>query len=266
MFGHTFYNATIKKHVIVMGTLFNQIYISREDDAGNEVSVIRVPITYGPKDKVLTRRTTDPDLSRPFSSILPFMTFELMKVRYDSARQLPKTGRFVGVASDPDWATRVYNPVPYDFEFQLNVIVKNVEDGLKIIEQIAPFFNPDWTVTVKLLDAPPAVLDIKVLMDPIVPSDNWDAGDYSAPRYVTWTLNFLMQGYLFGPTGKGKIIKSVSTNIGEQLGDPLNTVEVTPGLTSDGKPTSDPSQTVPWSQISWDDDYGYINDVTIGDG
>lgn len=265
MFNHgPFDNQIIRKHAIVLGTMLNQIFIQRKDENGVITSVVRLPIAYGPKDKAIARVLSDPDLTRPFGSILPFMTFDLVRMTYRNEDQLPKVGRFLDNVSgtNKDVATWLRSPTPYDFEFEATIMVKNVSDGWNIIEQIAAWFSPDWTVTVKLLTDPHISLDIKTLLAPIDMKDNWSEGNIEDTRYISWVLTFVMQGYIFGPIIKSKLIKEVDINFGETAGEPVVSVTITPGLDANGSPTSDSSITIPWSQIGWDDDYGEIEEIT----
>jgi hypothetical protein len=247
-----------------MGTLLNQIFIQRTASDGTVTSVTRIPIAYGPKDKTINRYLTDPDLSRPFGSILPFISFELVRVAKRTDDQLSKVLRFVGTTSNKDMASWAHNPIPYDFEFQVHIMVRSVYDGWKIVEQILPWFSPDWTITVKLMNEPQIALDIQTLLDPVDMADSYSEGEYGDTRYVSWTLNFKMKGYLFGPPSKSKIIKSVETHLAVDANNTLATVTVTPGLTANGEPTSNAANSVPASEIDWTDDYGFITEVTDG--
>src|SRR5665213_2067432 len=147
-----FYFSLIKKYVSLFGTLFNDIYVNRTDPTGASIKLIRVPITYSAKQKVLVRIDQDPSISRQSAITLPIMSFEINSVAYDAARKLPSTGKtqVVNVSSTKSLNYQ-YNPVPYNLGFSLYVYVKNAEDASKIIEQILPFFTPDWTPTVSLI-------------------------------------------------------------------------------------------------------------------
>lgn len=275
MFGHTYYHETIRRYVILFGTLFNDIYIKRYDSQGNQTNMIRIPITYGPKDKVLARLNADPNLDRPYSIILPYITFQITNIKYAQDRKLTSTGRQPYLAASKNYSTYVYNPVPYDLEFQMSIIVKNAEDGSKILEQILPFFTPDWTTTIKIIDDPSIIIDVPLVLNTIQSQDNWE-GAIGDRRYLTWTLNFTMRGQLFGPIAKSKIIKKAITNVAfnSNVSTNLTTsyndrrvdeiITVTPGLTANGTPTSNAAESVDYSLIDWNDDYGYIVDVELG--
>ena len=275
MFGHTYYHETIRRYVILFGTLFNDIYIKRYDSTGAQTNMLRVPITYGPKDKVLARLNADPNLDRPYSIILPYITFQITNIKYAQDRKLTTTGRMPYISANKNYATYVYNPVPYDLEFQMSIVVKNAEDGSKILEQILPFFTPDWTTTIKVIDDPVIILDVPLLLNSVQNQDNWE-GSIGDRRYMVWTLNFTMKGQLFGPIAKSKIIKKATTNIAfnSNVSTDLTTsyndrrvdeiVTVTPGLTVNGTPTSNSAESIDYSLIDWNDDYGYVVDIQLG--
>lgn len=241
--------------------MFNQIYIDRTNADGSVASTLRVPIAYGPRDKAIARVTGNPDLDKKFSSYLPFMTFEMPSMRYNGSRHLETIRREKGRTDNKDLAAWVFTPVPYDFTFVLTISVKFADDGTKIIEQIAPYFTPSWTATLKLIDEPIIIKDITVTLKDHTIVDSWQ-GSYDENRTITHTLTFDMQGFLFGPSEKSKIIKVAKTQVGNQ--DSFSaSVTVQPGLTVDGKPTEDINETVPYSEISWDDDFGFITQKDI---
>lgn len=270
MFGQTWYHGSIRRYIILFGTMFNDIYIRRYDAAGNMVKLIKVPITYGPKDKVIARVTQDPNLNRPFAAILPYMSFELNSIQYDGTRKLNTVNQIVNIdPNNKNLARYNYNPVPYNLNFTLSCMVKNAEDGAKIMEQILPFFTPDWTATIRLIDDPEIVVDIPTILNDVQVSDAWE-GNFTERRALTWTLKFTMKGYVYGPTRKSKIIKKAEANIkfklasggNTEIGDTATyfvaeTMTVQPGLTANGQPTSNVAESVPYSEISWTDDYGF---------
>jgi hypothetical protein len=132
---------------------------------------------YGPREKALARVNSDPNLDRPWAAVLPIMTFKLVSFYYDGNRHLNTLNRWIGKRPGPgskNVVPNVFNPVPYTFNFELQVTVKNAADGPKIVEQIAPFFTPDWTATVKLIDDPEVIVDIPTILNPIDLEDTWE--------------------------------------------------------------------------------------------
>ena len=261
MFGQTYYHGSIRKYITLFGTLFNDIYIRRYDAAGNVVKIIKVPITYGPKDKVIARIQADPALNRPFAISLPYMSFELTSATYDTSRKLNTVGQMVHInPGNKNIANYNYNPVPYNLTFQLNIMVKNAEDGSKIIEQILPYFTPDWTASIRIIDSPEIIVDIPTILGTVTSADSYE-GNFTERRALTWTLQFTMKAYLFGPMRKSKIIKIAKTHVGFANEDgtltDYETFTLQPGLTANGEPTSNVSLSVPYSEIDWTQDYGF---------
>lgn len=269
MFGHTFYFSTIRKYVTLFGTLFNDIHITRTDANNTTVALFKVPLSYAPKEKVLARVDADPNIDRPTAITLPRMSFEMIDMTYDTSRKLGTTGR--RVVKDTQSASRLkyqYNPVPYNISFRLYIFVKNAEDGSKIIEQILPFFTPDWTTTVQLIPEMDIRMDIPVVLESVNIEDTYE-GNFDQRRALIWTLDFTLKGYLYGPIKKSGIIKFANTNFyvpqvpdGElptavNVTDVSERVTVRPGLTANGTPTSNVAESVALSVIEADDDFGY---------
>ena len=143
MFGHTFYHGTIRRYVVLFGTLFNDIYLNRPDTTHNQIKSVKVPIAYGPREKVLARLTADPSLDRPTAISLPRISFEITDIQYAPERKMNTIGkRYKKYGEDADIMMYQYNPVPYNINFSMSIIVKNTDDGTRIIEQILPFFTP----------------------------------------------------------------------------------------------------------------------------
>jgi hypothetical protein len=270
MFGHTFYFSTIRKYVTLFGTLFNDIHITRTDANNTTIALLKVPLAYAPKEKVLARVDADPNIDRQTAVLLPRMSFEMVDMKYDTSRKLNTVGR--SVVKDTSSTSRLkyqYNPVPYNLSFRLYIYVKNAEDGTKIIEQILPFFTPDWTTTVQLIPEMGINMDIPVVLESVNIEDSYD-GDFETRRALIWTLDFTLKGYIYGPIKKSGIIKFANTNFyippnvqDGQLQDAVGITDVServgvrPGLTANGTPTSNVAESVALSVIEADDDFGY---------
>ncbi|NBX50866.1 hypothetical protein EBT25_13285, partial [bacterium] len=212
MFGHTFYHGTIRRYVVLFGTLFNDLYINVPDTVHNRIKTVKVPITYSARDKLLARVTADPTLSRP-AIVLPRMGFEMVDMRYDPSRKLNTIGKKLKQDSvDPNTQKYVYNPVPYNFDFRLYIMVKTTEDGTRIVEQILPFFTPEWTATVSIVPDMDITMDIPVVLTSVSHSDGYE-GSVEQDRVITWDLTFTVKGYLFGPISKGGVITLSTTNV-----------------------------------------------------
>lgn len=267
MFGHTFYHDTIRKYVILFGTLFNDITINRQTESNKTVS-IKVPLSYAPKEKMLSRIEGDPNLNRP-AIVLPRMGFEMNTINYASERKLNTVTKHVALDLNDDNKLKYsYMHVPYDFNFTLYIAVKNADDGTRILEQILPFFTPSWTSTVNLIPELGIKLDIPVILNSVTSEDTYE-GNFETRRALTWDLTFTLKGYIFGPVKSGEIIKLANTNfydttvyenIDSAVGDAdvVSSVDVKPGLLANGSPTSNSSLTVSVDQINANDNYGYI--------
>lgn len=265
MFGHTYYHGLLRKYVALFGTLFNDVYLNRTVAATGYESTTKVPISYGPREKTLARLREDPNLDRPAAILLPRMSFEMTNMQYAGSRKLPTINKhYNATGTDNDRLRYTYNPVPYDLSFTLSIIVKNADDGARIVEQILPFFTPEWTTTVELIPDLNLIMDIPTVLNDVQVSDDYE-GDFVERRAIIWTLTFTMKAYFFGPVRRGGVIKFANTNIYTSLtaNDYAVNYNVKPGLTANGQPTSNASLSVETIYINPDDDYGYI--VTITD-
>ena len=252
MFNEIYGHGTLRKYVIFFGTLFNNIWVKRYDNAGALIQTMKVPLKYGPREKFLARLDGNPDLQRPIAIQLPRMTFEMTGLYYDPTRKLSALNRMVAPVPGQEGQTRwQYQPVPYNIDFTLSIMTKNVDDGTYIIEQILPYFNPVWTATLKLNTELDQKHDIPITLDNIVAEDSY-SGDFIERRAVIWTLSFTLKGYFFGPTkqANGQIIREIDLNLrtpGEGItidnANSTNTnyilnVDIRPGQTANGDPVT----------------------------
>jgi hypothetical protein len=220
MFGQVFYHDTIRKYVILFGTLFNDVYINKGDGT-NTTQTIKVPISYGPKQKFLVRLEQDPGINKPVAIQLPRMAFELLDISYAAERKLPTINKIS--VQNPNDASKVsyqYMPVPYDLTFNLHIMVKQARDGTRILEQILPFFTPEWTATLNLDPTMQHRYDIPVVLNSVTSEDTY-TGNFVERRAITWTLSFTLKGYVFGPTRSQKTIKSSGINL-YNVGTPVD--------------------------------------------
>ena len=207
-----FYNSSIRKYVALFGTYFNQLEVRRTSTDGTLEQRQIVPIAYAPYQKVLARLDQDPGLQggaaqdavgntiggRPFAIALPRMSFELTSFTYDAERKVSPTRRVRKTTADEDGGNRrfVYSGTPYNMGFSLYIMAKYNEDAVKILEQVLPFFNPDFTSTVRMIpELEP--LDIPLILNSVNSEDIYD-GDFETRRFVTHTLSFQMKTNLFG--------------------------------------------------------------------
>lgn len=196
MLGTYFYHQIIRKTVVSFGTIFNQIHIKHKDDDGVTLSEMRVPLAYGPRQKFLARIEEQSNLNKPTQITLPRMSFEMNSLQYDVSRKAGVTQTFK--ASDGTNLKKVYLPVPYNIGFELNILTKLNDDALQIVEQILPFFQPSFTITIDLVDSIGEKRDIPVVLESINFQDDYE-GDFSTRRSLIYTLQFTAKTYLFGP-------------------------------------------------------------------
>jgi hypothetical protein len=273
MFGQTWNHNTIRKYIVLFGTLFDSLYITRENSAGETVQTFKVPLSYGPKEKFLARINQDTGLNQPVAMVLPRMSFELITMSYAPDRKMNTVNKtHKAYSADTNQVLYQYSPVPYDFTFQLSVMVKNAEDGTKIIEQILPYFTPEWTASVNLVPDMNGKYDIPIIFNDISSEDTYE-GDFATRRALIHSLTFTVKGYLFGPTRRSEIIKDIDVNIRIPASDasPMvaNTlvnetviINIKPGLTANGQPTSNASLSVAPDEIDLNDNYGFLIDFT----
>lgn len=196
MLGTYFYHQIIRKTVVSFGTLFNDINIRHKDSSGNSISQIKIPIAYGPIQKFLARIEQQPELNKPVAMTLPRLSYEMVSIQYDPSRKAGVTQTFK--ASDGQNLKKVYMPVPYNIGFQLNLISKLQDDSLQVVEQILPYFQPSFNLTIDLIDSIGEKKDIPVVLDTITFTDDYE-GDFSTRRILIYTFNFTVKTYLFGP-------------------------------------------------------------------
>ncbi len=210
MFGNEFYHETIRRYVIVFGTMFNDMVVHRRNNAGAIIKRIKVPIAYGPRAKFLSRIQQDPNLTKPDAISLPRMSFQIAGYNYDGTRKLTTVGQIKTPADQDMKNSSVYNPVPYNIDFELSIYVLNAEDGTMLIEQILPYFTPEWTNTIKLVDDLDLRMDVPLVLNTINTEDTYE-DSYENRRTIIHTLNFTMKGYVFGPVKDKNIINTALT-------------------------------------------------------
>jgi hypothetical protein len=212
MFGTHFYHKLTRKYVVLFGTMFNNItLVKTNQDSGAEIERMKIPITYAPKEKYISRLRSDPDLQRQIQIRLPRLSFELTGMAYDATR---KQNSILKVAKSNSSASgkSSYMHVPYDLSFELNLYARNIDDGTQIIEQILPYFTPDYTVTINPVNSLGVLKDIPITLDSVQYNIEHE-GNFDAIRFITWTLSFTMKVDFFGPVSNPKIIRKVIANI-----------------------------------------------------
>ena len=194
-----FYNEILRRTIISFGTLFNSITIKQTNASDDIVNTIRVPLAYGPTQKFLARLEQSPDLNKPTAMTLPRMSFEFTGLTYDGSRKVTTTQQYtVKDPNDGSESKKVYMPVPYNMQFELSIMSKLNDDALQIVEQILPYFQPSYNLTVELVDVIQEKRDIPIILENITMQDDYD-GDFTTRRVLLYTLRFTAKTYMFGP-------------------------------------------------------------------
>ena len=220
MLGTQFYNETIRKVVVAFGTMFNDIHLVRKDNNGTIIQTMKVPLAYGPRQKFLVRLREDADLTKQVAVTLPRIGFEITGLSYDPARKLNRVQKFRKVKGDNNKQLDTqYMPVPYNVDFELYVLSKQSDDALQIVEQILPYFQPDYTVTINDNTEMGTKRDVPVILNSVSYEDDYE-GDFTSRRSIIYRFSFTTKFYLYGPVTSSKVIKTVQidqyTNLPDQ--------------------------------------------------
>jgi len=239
MLGSHFYHSTIKRAVSVFGTLFNNIEVQRESG-----EFIKVPLAYGPRSKWIARLQQQASLGLDGSTrsaiSLPRMGFELTGITYDSTRKLTKKTQYKRPnTSNPLQMQYQYAPAPYDLGFSLSILVKNTDDGLQIVEQILPYFTPDYTVTINTIPDMNEKRDVPIILESVTQTDEYE-GDFQTRQVLRYDLEFIMKNYIYGPITDSEIIKTAKVRTYMESGTGKITSNDTAGRVVDQTVTTNP--------------------------
>ena len=269
----------LRIYTALMGSCVDNIYIERSlspdytpDPSENEL--IKVPVEYSNKDKMLTRLMSDPNIDRPYSTLLPRIAFEMMDMRYDGDRKQPSMN-YTSYLNSDGALLQQYVPVPYNLFFNVYVMAKNALDGAKIIEQIVPFFTPEFVFDVTLIPEMNETRNVPIVLKSVSCEDKYD-GQFTVRRSLIWTLQFVMKGWFYGPINVPGIIKKILFNFDIPVGknadlpliDVVGNTAVSESLTvqvamlANGSPTNDASRSVPYKTITVNQDYGFASILT----
>ena len=251
MLGQQFYHESIRKVIIAFGTTFNNIQLVRKDNDGNITQTMKVPLAYGPRQKWLVRLNEDADISKQVAVTLPRIGFEIQTLSYDPTRKLNRVQKFKKVkGSNSDRLDTQYMPVPYNLSIQLYVMAKQSDDALQIVEQILPFFQPDYTLTINDMTDMGIKRDVPIILNDISYEDNYQ-GDFEQRRALIYTLDFTAKFYLYGPVTSSGVIKTVQVDQYADLPD------ASPRREQRYKVTPKPSN------ADADDDFGFNETVSF---
>jgi hypothetical protein len=217
-----FYHRTVRKMVVTFGTLFNDIEIVRYTQSGAPKEKIKVPLSYGSKERYLTRLTSDPNLIKTINTLVPRMSFNLDSLEYDTSRKQISTIKNFSAVSSTQTNTQ-YVPVPYNFEFGLSIYVRNIEDGTQILEQILPFFTPDFTVVVNFIPSMNQKYNVPIILNSVSSTVDYEGVDADGTtRLIIWDLSFTAKSFIWPPVKSQGIIKTANTNLLIDLSDRID--------------------------------------------
>ena len=207
-----FYHSTIRKAIISFGNLFNNMYIDRKDANGNVSQTIKVPLSYAPRQKFLARINAIPetDVKKDVQVILPRMAFEMLSINYDPNRRVSYVQQSRQVTSRTQAETQ-YAPSPYNINVALYIYAKNQDDGLQILEQILPYFNPDFNLSITAIPELNIQNDLPIVLDDISYDDQYE-GEFTQRRAIVWTLSFTVKLNFYGPITKQGLIQFAKVN------------------------------------------------------
>jgi len=217
MLGSHFYHATVRKSVAVFGTIFNNIRVARKKGDGSLINQIKVPLAYGPKQKFLSRLDTETGQDASIAIKLPRMSFEITGIELDTSKKLGKRTQIIepGTTGTTTQRNVINTYVPYNINMQLNIMAKNQDDGLQILEQILPYFQPEYTVSIKPVDEFTTFKqDVPIVLGGVSFDDQYD-GDYNSRRVLIYTLDFTMKMAFYGPVSNSKVIRQVNIDFTE---------------------------------------------------
>ena len=264
MLGTQFYNQAVRKTVVSFGTLFNNIELKKTVD-GQVIETEKVPLAYGPKQKFLYRLQGNPTDGRKVAITLPRIYFEMTGIDYDASRKTPATQKYKTVINDNGNEVRTqYVPVPYNISFEVGILCKSQDDGLQILEQILPFFQPSFSMSLKFIPDMDEVRDVAVVLNSVDFDDDWE-DDFSTRRSITYTMQFTAKSYIYGPYTKADVIRK--SRIIETIGDTTvnkrhvelsYTPKAKTDINQDGQVTAADD-----ALVTADDDFGFNEGMTF---
>ena len=258
MLGVQFYNEAIRKTVISFGTLFNNIELKKTID-GQTIEVEKVPLAYGPKQKFLYRLEGNASDGRKVAITLPRIYFEMVGVDYDGARKTAATQKYRTTIDDNGNEVRTqYVPVPYNISFELGIISKSQDDGLQILEQILPYFQPSFNMSIKFIPDMDEVRDVAIILNSVNMEDDWE-DDFTTRRSIVYTLSFTAKSYIYGPYTKADVIRKSriietigDTNVNKRHVELSYTPKAKTDINQDGQVTAADD-----ALVTADDDFGF---------
>jgi hypothetical protein len=252
--GQHFYHSHIRNVIIAFGVLFNNIHIKRYKKDGHTAQLIKVPLHYGPKQKTIARIADAPEFESgraPFEVVTPRMGFEILSLAYDPSRKLPPMQTVRAINSDTNAVRQSFVSTPYNMGIGMSVFAKNQDDGMQVIEQVLPYFNPDFSIVINEIAALGVSRDIQFVLNDVRYNDNYE-GSMSDRIKFTWDLDFTVKMNFFGYVTDANLIKTVITNIFA-----TNITDGVPDNTTNGRRII----TTPFpTDVDPTDDYTYVQE------
>ena len=264
MLGTQFYNQAVRKTVISFGTLFNNIELKKTVN-GQVLETEKVPLAYGPKQKFLYRLQGNATDGRKVAITLPRIYFEMTGIDYDASRKTPATQKYKTVINDNGNEVRTqYVPVPYNISFEVGILCKSQDDGLQILEQILPFFQPSFSMSLKFIPDMDEVRDVAVVLNSVDFDDDWE-DDFSTRRSITYSMQFTAKSYIYGPYSKADVIRKSriietigDTNVNKRHVELSYTPKAKTDINQDGQVTAADD-----ALVTADDDFGFNEGMTF---
>jgi len=258
MLGTQFYNQAVRKTVVSFGTLFNNIELKKVVD-GQVMEVEKVPLAYGPKQKFLYRLQGNAADGKKVAITMPRIYFEMTGIDYDASRKTPATQKYKTVINDEGNEVRTqYVPVPYNVSFEVGILCKSQDDGLQILEQILPFFQPSFSMSLKFIPDMDEVRDVAVVLNSVDFDDDWE-DDFSTRRSITYSMQFTCKTYIYGPYTKADVIRKSriietigDTNVNKRHVELSYTPKAKTDINQDGQVTAADD-----ALVTADDDFGF---------
>tara|TARA_Y100000996_G_scaffold108286_1_gene79925 strand:+ start:2762 stop:4237 length:1476 start_codon:yes stop_codon:yes gene_type:complete len=266
MLAEVFSHGLIRDFVVAFGTLFNNIKINRRAESGEDSDTIAIPLSYAPQQRYIERITQDLTLDRPVAISLPRMSFEMVSLNYSPERKLNTMQKYHGRRADTGNTAiaSMYSPVPYDINFQLSVYISNIEDGTHIVEQILPYFTPEFTVSLKSVTELGLNIDLPIVLNAVNMEDSYEGG-FDERRIIIWTLDFTMKAHLFGPVSSSGIINKIMINLHPSTNTAIannhEQVYITPGQFANGLATNVAALSIDPTLITANSDYGISEQI-----
>ena len=202
-----FYHATTKKMIVAFATVFDNILIDLEN--GRE---IKVPLRYVQGEKFLDKYAQYTDTQATVKPLtLPAMGFEWTSTNFDTERHTNTMNKL----QDRQMAktrTYSYNRTPVSWQFDLYIVTNRMSDGLKIVEQIIPFFTPHLNLRVRAIEELQEPDNVQLTLTSFSHDINYD-GSMDDARTITFQLSFTLHGYLYQDMKRHTSIKKSILNI-----------------------------------------------------